>query len=87
MPTLHLVNHTAGLSSALEIAAVNDVILLIEEAAQAAFEISYDRPLLVLQEHLPASDADRRLPPTVSRVDFDRFVELVTECQPIVSWH
>lgn len=79
---LHIVNRPAALPSCLEVAAKEDVILLIGEAARLAL-IEPPRPISVLAADLPA---DSHCADGIIRVDYPGFVDLVVLHQPVVSW-
>ena len=85
MSVLHIVNHAEALSRCLEIAADNDAVVLIEDGVYAG--ATYDsRALYALEDDLAARGMSARMMDTVTTIDYAKFVELVCEHQPTVSW-
>lgn len=82
MPTLHIVNHAEALTSCLEVAAADDSVLLIQEAASCALN-DQPRRIIVLEEDLEDSGA---LGANVESTNYPGFVDLVVSHQPTVSW-
>jgi|AP45_3_1055517.scaffolds.fasta_scaffold413518_1 sulfur relay protein TusB/DsrH len=85
MATLHIVNKSPALASCLQTAALEDTILLIEDAVYQA-SVPTERKLLALTDDVDARGLKARVRRNVSVVDYDEFVNLVTTHQPIVSW-
>ena len=84
MAVLHLISQPSGLAPCLEIARATDKLLLLGDAAPLGLE-GHERPLHVLADDLPA-EHHAEVADDTELVDYATFVDLVVECQPVVSW-
>ena len=85
MATLHIVNRRSGLTSCLEVAAVDDSVLLIADAVSDAAN-PIDREIHALSNDLVSRSLTGSIAANVTLVDYAGFVDLVAGHQPIVSW-
>ena len=86
MATLHIVNRPRALASALEVAAADDPVLLIEDGVYAALTAE-SRDILVLEDDARARGVAQRLPAGMRLIGYAEFVDLAAEHSPIVSWN
>ena len=85
MNVLHIVNHPSAIESCLEVATDEDAILLIEDGVYlAAFEVS--RAVFILADDAHVRGLGDRLPQHAKFVDYDGFVRLAVDHNPIVTW-
>ena len=84
MPALHLVFQPGSLQDCLTLAKPEDEVLLLGSATALAQE-PLPRTLWVLADDL-VSAGGPSIVADAEPVDYPGFVDLVVNCQPIVSW-
>lgn len=85
MATLHLVSKARALTSCLECAAEEDAVLLMEDGVYAAIQ-THPVTMHVLIEDARKRGVAGKLASGCRLVNYEQFVDLVTEHKPIVSW-
>ena len=97
MATLHIVNRAASSSHALQqcldLASPGDAVLLIEDGVYSALprifsgiDLTSGVTVSVLATDVDARGLEGRLTAAVASVDYDGFVTLTEQHNPVMSW-